>query len=90
MMEAVFAQQFKKHMLPILKKIQSASHMTSEAIRAVDSKIESAPKMDQPYGLSETVMPTIQLPKMTSRIDEVSTEELRSEISRKYLSDMYQ
>lgn len=92
MMEAVFTQQFKKHMLPILKKIQAASHMQSEAIRAVDGKVETGkPGLD--LSMSETIQIPTTIPeqvKLINRLDEVPLEETRSEITKKYLSDMYQ
>jgi hypothetical protein len=89
LMEAVFSAQFKKHMLPILKNIQKYGRMQSEAIRAVDSKVESAPK-DNGYSLSETVQTPVPVPGPTkaSRIDEVPIEETRNNITQKYLSDI--
>jgi hypothetical protein len=92
LMEAVFTQQFKKHMLPILKKIQAASHMQSEAIRAVDGKVETGkPGLD--LSMSETIQIPASIPQqvpLINRLDEVPLEETRTEIQRKYLSDMYQ
>jgi hypothetical protein len=88
LMEAVFSQQFKKHMLPILKNIQKYGRMQSEAIRAVDSKVESTPK-DNGYSLSETIqVPVPEKSAKTSRIDEVPIEETRTNITQKYLSDI--
>ena len=90
MMEAIFSKQFKKHMLPILKKMQVTAHMTSEAIVAVDGKVESGKKgleLTGP-GLQETIsFPGIEKNTKTNRLDEVPIEETRSEISKKYLSD---
>lgn len=91
MMEAIFSKEFKKHMLPILKKMQATVHMTSEAIVAVDGKVESGKKgleLTGP-GLQETItFPGLDTSsKKTARIDEIPIEETRSEISKKYLSD---
>ena len=92
MMEAVFDKQFKKHMLPILKKMQASMHNASEAIIAVDSKVEtSKPGLNlEAQGMAETIQIPVGVTPKTNQIDEVSIEETRSEISKKYLSDMYQ
>lgn len=93
MMEAVFSAQFKKHMLPILKKIQATAHMQSEAIRVVDGKVETSGKPGLDYSMSETIRTTKEIPTTISkvnRLDEVPIEETRTNITQKYLSDMYQ
>ena len=90
MMEAVFGREFKKHMIPILKKMASSMSNASEAIVAVDGKVEaSKPALEINDGFRETVMQSVPVgvTPQTNRIDEKSLEETRSEITQKYLSD---
>ena len=91
MMEAVFNANFKKQMLPILKKMMASTHMTSEAIRTIDGKIESAPGLEiQTPGMQETIrLPVTDVSPKSSRLDEIPIEEVRSEITKKYLSEPY-
>ena len=90
MMEAIFDIQFKKHMLPILKKMQATMVNASEAIIAVDNKFEGAKsggiELQNGFQETNTSLPVDVHPKV-SRIDEKSIEETRSDITQKYLSD---
>jgi len=87
MMEAVFAKEFKKHMLPLLKGMQKDFNAYKEAIIAVDSKVEGngSGQIQMDTGYSETIQTPI-VPKKISEIDEKSIEESRSDIAAKYLN----
>jgi len=89
MMEAVFNVQFKKLALPLLRAALADQNRMQEIIRVVDKKHEGKKPTG---GYSETVVIPQQVEKSSkklNRFEETTPEEIKKDITTKYLSDLY-
>lgn len=93
MMEAVFAKQTKKILVPILRGLLKQNQALKEVIRAQDTKYEMSRKASQPTGMSEAVtlqnVPAHPQAPKTSRFDNPDIPGLAKEIKSKYIDEGY-